>query len=149
LAAAVILTAMAGCRKEEAAKKETVKADTAKEAGAEAKPAVPEAKPAEPEAKPAGLDSALGEAKAKLGEARVDTADLEADVLAKLAAADALDGKTDKIVTRCPSCALKMDGSSEHTLVAHGYTLYFCTDACKERFEADTTKALADLKIPE
>ena len=68
LAAAVILTAMTGCRKEEAAEKETVKADTAKKAESEAKPVVPEAKPAEPEAKPAELDPALRLALARFVE---------------------------------------------------------------------------------
>ena len=68
---------------------------------------------------------------------------------AKLAQADLLDGKADKIVTRCASCALKMDGSSEYTLKVLNYTLYFCTERCAKTFAEDTTKAVLALQVPE
>jgi len=76
-------------------------------------------------------------------------ADATAAVLAKLAEADEIDGKTDKVVSKCASCALGMDGKSEHALEVSGYTLHFCSEDCKTGFEEDTTKAILALKIPE
>ena len=76
-------------------------------------------------------------------------AKVEAKVETKLAKADLVDGKADKIVTRCASCALNMDGSSEHTLKAHGYTLYFCTEACAEGSAENMTESILAMKIPE
>ncbi len=69
--------------------------------------------------------------------------------LAKLAMVDKFDGKTDKIVSKCASCALGMDGKSEHALGVSGYTLHFCSEYCKTRFEQNTTKAILALQIPE
>jgi len=112
LAAAVILFAAPGCRKEEPAqKKAPAKAE------AEVKKAVD-----------AGTDKA---------------------VEAMLAEADKFDGQTDKVVSKCPGCALGMDGSSEHALEVSGYKLHFCADGCKKGFEKDTTKAILALTIPE
>jgi len=70
-------------------------------------------------------------------------------VEAKLAKADQVDGTADKIVSKCPACALGMDGKSEHALQVSGYTLHFCSEKCKTEFEKDTTKSILDLKIPE
>ena len=93
----------------------------------------------------AGKELAKEEVKAE----KVAEADTKAAVEAKLAAADALDGNVDKVVSKCPSCALSMDGKSEHALVTSGYTLHFCTEGCKTRFEEDTTEAILALNIPE
>lgn len=76
-------------------------------------------------------------------------ADIQAEVEAKLAKADLLDGNADKIVTRCASCALAMDGSEAHSLKVLDYTLYFCTERCASTFGEDTTKAVLAMKIPE
>ena len=70
-------------------------------------------------------------------------------MLAKLAMVDKFDGKTDKIVSKCASCALGMDGKSEHALGVSGYTFHFCSEYCKTRFEQNTTKAILALQIPE
>ena len=75
-------------------------------------------------------------------------ADTTAALEAKLVKADALDGVTDKVVSKCPSCALAMDGSSAHALETSGYTLHFCSAPCKTGFEKDTTKAILALNIP-
>ena len=75
--------------------------------------------------------------------------DKTAAVEAKLAKADAFDGKTDKVVSKCASCALGMDGKSEHALEVSSYKLHFCSEDCKTGFEKDTTKAILALKIPE
>ena len=90
----------------------------------------------------------LAAAPAAAIEATVAEADKEA-VEAKLAAADLFDGNTDKIVSKCPSCALSMDGKSEHALEVLDYKLYFCSEKCKTGFAKDLTKAILDLKIPE
>jgi hypothetical protein len=57
------------------------------------------------------------------------------DVVAKLAKADAVDGKVDKIVTKCGGCDLGMDGKSEIVLNVRDYKMQFCNPGCKERFE--------------
>ncbi len=75
--------------------------------------------------------------------------DTKAAVEAKLAEADEFDGKTDKVVSKCASCALGMDGKSEHALEVSGYKLHFCSENCKTGFEKGTTKAILALKIPE
>jgi hypothetical protein len=128
LAVAVMLSVSAGCKKEEPTK--TPEAS---------KPAV-EAKPAAKSE--SGLESAVSGA-LKAGAEAMD------EVKAKLAAADALDGTEDKVVVRCASCRLGMDGSKEHTVTVSGYTLYFCTDACKDRFAEDVTKSILALEIPD
>jgi YHS domain-containing protein len=76
-------------------------------------------------------------------------AEIEAQLQAKLAKADELDGTTDKIVERCPGCGLSMDGKSEYAVEVAGYTLHFCSESCKEDFTEDLTQAVLDLKIPE
>ena len=72
-----------------------------------------------------------------------------AEVEAKLAKADAFDGTEDKIVSKCPTCALAMDGKPEHALEVSGYTLHFCAAGCKEAFAKDITKSILDMEIPE
>jgi YHS domain-containing protein len=73
----------------------------------------------------------------------------DAEVEAMLAKADAFDGTTDKIVSKCVQCALAMDGDPEFATEAFGYTLHFCSAHCKETFEEDTTKAILAMEIPE
>jgi YHS domain-containing protein len=92
--------------------------------------------------KPAQEESAKKEVEA---EKDVDT---KTAVEAKLAEADEFDGKTDKVVSKCASCTLGMDGKSEHALEVSGYKLHFCSEDCKTGFGKDTTKAILALKIP-
>lgn len=73
----------------------------------------------------------------------------DAKIMAKLAAADLLDGTADKTVVKCASCALSMDGTAEHALEAHGYTLYFCRAGCAERFGKDVDASILAMEIPE
>lgn len=68
-----------------------------------------------------------------------------ADLLAK---ADALDGQTDKIVSRCASCALGMDGSEEHSLRVGEYTMYFCKEDCQQAFDQDVAESVLAMKVP-
>ncbi len=72
-----------------------------------------------------------------------------AEVEAKLAKADALDGTADKVVTKCASCALGMDGSAEHSVKVLDYTMHFCTEGCAKTFAEDTTKSVLAMSIPE
>ena len=105
-----------------------------------------------PEKKAAETDTAAPAdtaASADTEKAAKSDAEVQSEVEAKLAKADLLDGKADKIVTRCAGCALKMDGSSEHTLKVKDYTLYFCREECAKTFAEDTTKAVLALEIPE
>ncbi len=95
--------------------------------------------------KPAQKESAKEEVKV---DKDIGT-DRTAAVEAKLAEADTFDGKTDKVVSKCASCALGKDGKSEHALEISGYTLHFCSEDCRTGFEKDTTKAILALKIPE
>jgi len=85
-------------------------------------------------------------------EARVPESPQEFDATPEMAAilakADALDGQTDKIVSRCASCALGMDGSKEHSLHVGEYTMCFCTDDCKKAFSEDIAKSVLGLKVP-
>ncbi len=66
-----------------------------------------------------------------------------------LAKADEFDGAADKIVSKCSSCGLGMDGKAEHAVSAHGYTLHFCSDDCKTGFSEDLDKSLLALKVPD
>ncbi len=77
-----------------------------------------------------------------------DQAKVKAEVVAKLAKADELDGKVDKIVSKCANCRLGMAGSADNTLETHGYAMHFCKAGCKEKFESDPDKAILALEIP-
>ena len=70
-------------------------------------------------------------------------------VEAKLVAADSYDGTADKIISKCPSCNLMMDGKAEHTAEHAGYEIRFCTADCKTGFEKDIEKSLMALVVPE
>jgi hypothetical protein len=74
-----------------------------------------------------GIEGSVSDA-AKVVEAELIEIeeDARAEVEAKLAAADKLDGATDKVVHRCPACKLGMDGSEKYALRTAGYTLHFC-----------------------
>lgn len=71
------------------------------------------------------------------------------DVEAKLALADEFDGVADKVISRCPGCSLRMDGSAEHAMQFAGYELRFCSAGCLESFSADPEARILALEIPE
>jgi len=58
--------------------------------------------------------------------------DQKEKVLVALVAADAVDGETDKIIKKCATCALRMDGKDEHAMQLEGYTLQFCSKRCRD-----------------
>lgn len=70
-----------------------------------------------------------------------------AEITAKLAAADAKDGKVDKVVHKCAGCSLGMDGEEKWSLPVEGYTMHFCKQACFDRFKNDTAKEIGALKV--
>ncbi len=121
LSVAIILTATPGCRKEKPVQKESPKEEVE----------VREDKESAKEEVKEGVDAVT-----------------KAAVEAMLTEADEFDGKTDRVVSKCASCALGKDGKSEHALEVSGYTLHFCSADCKTGFEKDTTKAILALKIP-
>jgi YHS domain-containing protein len=121
LAIAVLLAAVSGCPKKESTKGEATK-------------------PAEETAAPA---KAMAE-----GEAG-QPAEIQAEVETILGKADAFDGQTDKVVSKCAGCALTMDGSPDYAVTAYGYTLHMCSAHCKETFEKDPTKAILAMTFPE
>jgi hypothetical protein len=69
--------------------------------------------------------------------------------LAALAKADTADGKADKIVSKCLTCMLGMEGQPENATTYGEFTLYFCSKSCKEAFLSDPEKAALALKFPE
>jgi YHS domain-containing protein len=128
LAAAVVLTTIVGCKKEEQPQKEepVTKAVPTEEAAVPEKEVAPKVE---------GLTKEVA-------------AEMQADVDARLAKADAFDGTVDKVVSKCPACGLAMDGKSENALEVSGYKLHFCTNLCKEGYEKDPAKAVLAMKIP-
>jgi len=71
------------------------------------------------------------------------------EVEAVLARADAVDGTEDHVVSRCPGCALAMEGKAEQAMQVGDYELHFCSDDCREGFEENTAEALLAMKLPE
>ncbi len=54
---------------------------------------------------------------------------------ALLKKADLADGVEDKVISKCPSCALGMDGDPAHAVQVDDYTLHFCSESCEMRME--------------
>ena len=73
----------------------------------------------------------------------------KAEMVAMLAKADAYDGKTDKVVSKCAMCALRMDGQEKHEFAIEGYKMHFCGEGCLERCKKDPAKTLLALVVPE
>ena len=67
---------------------------------------------------------------------------------ARLAAADAADGKTDHIVSRCATCRLGMDGVAQYSASYAGYEMHFCSAECKQTFEQDPVAVIRKLPPP-
>jgi hypothetical protein len=119
---ALVLTAMlAGCGGQ---------STTYSESTAAAPAAEPAAQPASEAAMPASFE-------------------MTEELGAKLAAADLVDGEADMVVSKCPGCALAMEGSHEHALPVGEYSLHFCSDKCQEQFSDDLEASVVALAIPE
>jgi YHS domain-containing protein len=71
----------------------------------------------------------------------------QATVLAKLVAADKLDGTEDKVVTKCYMCGLGMDGEEKFAAEYEGYTVHLCSDHCLEEFKKDPASVIAQTDV--
>lgn len=86
--------------------------------------------------------------------AAAPAADAPADIVVTpematiLTEVDAKDGQSDKTVSLCASCALKMAGSPEHSLKVGEYTMCFCQDTCKEAFSKDIPQNVVAMAQP-
>ena len=69
------------------------------------------------------------------------------EVLARLAQADAADGKTDKLVEKCAGCALNMAGKPDKELAVGDYKMHLCSDRCLEAFRADPNGQIMAMKM--
>jgi YHS domain-containing protein len=72
----------------------------------------------------------------------------QATVLARLVAADKLDGVEDKVVTKCYLCGLGMDGEEKFAAEYEGYTVHLCSDHCLEEFNKDPASVIAQTDVP-
>jgi len=88
------------------------------------------------------LQKAADQTSAAIGQAG-DTA-----VMTILVAADEFDGKGDKTISKCPGCALGMDGKPANTIVYEQYTLYFCSPGCKDEFNKDVKQSVLAMNVP-
>lgn len=88
------------------------------------------------------------------GEAAEGAMDLAGEELNEaavmvLAKADGMDGAEDMVVSKCPGCALAMEGSAEHTAHMGDYELHFCSEDCKNKFSENPVKSLMAMQLPE
>lgn len=84
-------------------------------------------------------------------KARSPVAQVQVDdaIKAKLAKADALDGKADNVIARCALCRFRMDGDAEHSVQVGDYMMQFCGPHCQETFGKDPAQHLSAMVIPE
>jgi len=75
-------------------------------------------------------------------------APIDSATSAKLAEADAVDGETDRVLSRCLMCGLRMDGVAEHASTVGEYTVHHCGAGCKTAFDKDPGRWVALLEIP-
>lgn len=84
--------------------------------------------------------------KAPSGES-ADAAAPSPEMVAILTKADAADGASDHVVSKCGMCALRMPGLEEHTSQVGDFTLHFCSEHCKESFDENPTKAVQSFLV--
>ena len=131
LLAALVTFTLSGCGGGETTDLESAAEDVAAEAGEAVEGAMDTAGEA--------VEGAMDMAGEELNEAAVM-------VLAK---ADGMDGAEDMVVSKCPGCALAMDGSAEHAANMGDYELHFCSAECKDKFNENPVKSLMAMQLPE
>ncbi len=67
----------------------------------------------------------------------------------KLAVADKADGNEDHVIERCYACSLGMKGQAEYAVEVDGYTAHFCSEECREHFQANAETVVASTTVPE
>jgi len=70
------------------------------------------------------------------------------EIRARLAYADAADGKPDHIIKKCVTCRLHMPGNPKFASTVGDYQVQLCSAGCKAAFEKDPGKALVALSKP-
>jgi hypothetical protein len=86
---------------------------------------------------PAEAESAESKVPVAATATAVSDPTTDPDLMAKLAAADRADGTEDKVIGKCVSCGLGMQGSAQHALHYGPYELHACSPFCKERLEKE------------
>jgi hypothetical protein len=66
-------------------------------------------------------------------------------LVAALVSADKADGTVDKVITKCASCNLSMDGDPKYTVKVGEYTAHLCSQDCKVNFEQNGDEILKAL----
>ena len=88
------------------------------------------------------------ESPAVVEEAVTLDAEAEAALATLLAKVDMIDGAEDHVISKCPGCALQMDGSADHVIELVGYNMHFCSTDCKGKFEENTAEMVLAMEIP-
>jgi hypothetical protein len=70
------------------------------------------------------------------------------EALVILAKADAVDGTEDKVISKCLTCSLGMDGKAEYDCTFGAYEVHLCSAGCRKHFEANPEKAVLAVNIP-
>jgi len=83
------------------------------------------------------------------GHAAVTPVEAGSELEAVLMRADAVDGSEDRVVSRCPGCALAMGGKADHALHVGEFAVHFCSDRCEERFADDPAQSLLAMEFSE
>ena len=131
LLSALITITLTGCSGGETTDVESAVGDMVDEAGEAAEGAMENAG----EAVEGAMDMAGGE--------------LNAAAVMVLAKADGMDGAEDMVVSKCPGCALAMEGDAAHAAHMGDYELHFCSEDCKNKFNEAPVKSLMAMQLPE
>ena len=83
-----------------------------------------------------GNSEAKGEDDLALSDAQLST----------LQAADVHDGTEDGVVGECSRCGLAMPGEAKYSSSVDEYELHFCGEGCRDGFQADPEKGIAEIQ---
>lgn len=72
--------------------------------------------------------------------------EIQAHTKACLAQSDKADGKADKVIGKCPACALAMDGSPQHKAIIDGYEVHSCSPDCNKALQENPNKIFKEMK---
>lgn len=95
-------------------------------------------------------DASTDQATATVETAEPATAgDASAELVAKLALADEVDGASDHQIGKCYVCGLGMDGKPEFAVEVEGYKAHLCSDYCREHFANNWQSVVGETDIPQ
>ena len=75
--------------------------------------------------------------------------ELNAAAVMVLAKADGMDGAEDMVISKCPGCALAMEGDAAYAAYMGDYELHFCSEDCKNKFNESPVESLMAMQLPE